>query len=158
MQFDLNSVDSWLKIAIGVITLGALIWKYGKRPAKSIFFFFQNITKVLKTHDQLVNKIETIYYEVTPNGGGSIKDKINKIDKELKENTEVTRTIFYRQRWILDQRDEPIFESGENGECLWVNNIYIKVFKKNKEEYLGEGWKNLIHSNDKDRVFKQWDY
>ena len=101
--------------------------------------------------------IPSIYSELTPNHGSSIKDKIDKIDKKVDENTKVTNLICHRQRWILDNRSEPIFESDANGNCTWVNEKYCQLTKHNISHFIGNGWKSMIHEDDRERVIQEWE-
>lgn len=101
--------------------------------------------------------IPSIYSELTPNHGTSIKDKIDKIDKKVDENTKVTNLICHRQRWILDNRSEPIFECDANGNCTWVNEKYCQLTKHNISHFIGNGWKSMIHEEDRERVIQEWE-
>ena len=101
--------------------------------------------------------IPSIYSELTPNHGSSIKDKIDKIDKKVDENTKVTNLICHRQRWILDNRSEPIFECDINGNCTWVNEKYCQLTKHNISHFIGNGWKSMIHEDDRERVIQEWE-
>ena len=101
--------------------------------------------------------IPSIYSELTPNHGSSIKDKIDKIDKKVDENTKVTNLICHRQRWILDNRSEPIFECDINGNCTWVNEKYCQLTKHNISHFIGNGWKSMIHEEDRERVIQEWE-
>lgn len=127
--------------------------------------------KELKIVEERDKKLDYIYKELKPNGGGSLKDKINRMDEQLQHNTEetiknsketsknleLTKTIFHRQRWLLDQRNEPIFEADNNGLCVWVNDKYLDVFNTTKERCEGHGWKNLVHIDDRDKVVHLWE-
>lgn len=130
---------------------------------KCITFVYTKIKKGylnIKTEYDKICKIHTmipsIYSELTPNHGSSIKDKIDKIDKKVDENTKVTNLICHRQRWILDNRSEPIFECDSNGNCTWVNEKYCQLTKHNISHVIGNGWKNLIHEDDRERVVQEW--
>lgn len=109
--------------------------------------------KVCKLHTM----IETIYSEITPNHGSSLKDKINAIEKELEENSKTTSLIMYRQRWLLNNREEPIFESRNDGSCTWVNDKYCKLTGYTVEDFLNNGWKSVIHEADRERISAEWE-
>lgn len=109
-------------------------------------------------------KIEEIFKEITPNHGGSIKDKINSFDKRinvidenLKRNNQLTEKMFSRQRWILDQTAGPVFESDEDGKCIWANSYYLKLLNRNLDSVVGHGWKNAIAPEDRERVIDNWE-
>lgn len=123
--------------------------------------------KILEKREReelMQRKITKIFEEITPNHGSSIKDKINSLDQRIDKinenlvlNNKLTEKIFCRQKWMLEHEDFPIFESDSEGKCIWVNECYLKLVKRNLEFVVGNGWKNIIFSEDRDRVTKKWD-
>lgn len=126
-------------------------------------FVFSKFMKLMRTikakflyYEEMQSKIEKIFQEVTPNHGTSIKDKINQTVIQLQKNTELTEKIFYRQRWMLDNQDVAIFESDAEGKCVWANVAYLNLVKRDLTFVLGDGWKNIIHPDDRDKVIHNW--
>ena len=115
---DLSYFKPRLDVIIAILTIMGILYKFGR----VCYVFLKNqLLSIKRVHDQ----VDTIFKEITPNGGGSIKDKINLISEQMKANTDMTEKIFLRQRWILDNREEPIFESTDDGRCVWVNKTCI---------------------------------
>lgn len=125
-----------------LIKVGHVIYKFCSDKLKQI------------TEDR--SKLNKIFEEMTPNHGSSLKDKINKLEKSIEKNTELTEKIFYRQRWIMEHQDLPIFESDNDGLCSWVNERYARLFGKSSSNFLGNSWKNIIHPDDRERVELHW--
>jgi|SRR5882724_3571327 len=127
-----------------------LIWKVGRRIVTAIknkYLYLENT----------ISKINEISKEFVPNHGSSLKDILNKMQGELSRNTELTEKIATRQKWIFDNREMPIFESDEEGKCVWVNLAYLDLVKRDMHFLLGNGWKNVIASEDRDRVIHNWE-
>ena len=143
-------INTNLEIIISVLTLMGILIKVGMWLYKKASIQLNSITKV---HSQ----VEAIFKEITPNGGGSIKDKINVMSTEITENTKLTQQIFHRQRWIMDRRNEPIFETTQAGEYVWVNYPFAELVGREKEDIIGHNWKNVIHEDDRHRVISNWD-
>jgi len=146
---EVSNIEDITKLV--TLILGGLGASY--KLGKIVFIFIK------KQYDRIIsvnNKIDIIFKEVTPNGGGSIKDKINTLTDQMTFNTHMTEKIFYRQRWILDNREEPIFESSEDGKCIWVNSYYTKLLKRDAGYFMEHGWKNAIHESDRERVIQNW--
>jgi len=101
-------------------------------------------------------KLDVVFKELIPNHGSSIKDKINKLEQSVAHNNELTEKIFNRQRWLMERQDLPIFESDLNGRYVWVNEKYASLFGKSASHFLGHGWKNTIHPEDRERVEEGW--
>ena len=146
---DFLSIEDTTKLATVVLGFIVALYKFLKISYEFLKKQYERITS-------LHNKVDVIFKEVTPNGGCSIKDKINSLSQQMAENTQMTEKIFHRQRWILDNRDEPIFESSEDGKCIWVNSSYMKLLKRDNTYFIEHGWKNAIHESDRDRVVDNW--
>jgi len=143
-MFSLN-----LETIVAILTITGILIKAGYFIFKWLKKQYQNITTV---HQQ----IDKIFKEITPNGGGSIKDKINLMSKEITSNTEMTEQIFHRQRWIMENRDEAIFEAQPSGELSWVNKPYTKLTGRDSTSLVGHNWKNTVFEEDRERVIQNW--
>ena len=113
--------------------------------------------KKLKPYTTITDDIGKIRAELTSNSGKSLKDLVNKIKADVESNTDLTKTIMCRQRWILDNRAEPIFEADEEGNFTWVNEAFIKLTKRSCYDLLGNKWKNIIAEDERDSIFSHWD-
>jgi len=125
--------------------------------AKGGWWLFKFLRKQYDAISKVHQHVEVIFKEITPNGGGSIKDKVNSMSKEITQNTKLTEQIFYRQRWMMDHREEAIFEAENSGEVSWVNKPYCKLAGRDSNDLLGHNWKNTIHEEDRERVVTNWD-
>jgi PAS domain S-box-containing protein len=125
------------------------------------FKFINNIYCVFKKdieeRAELSNKINVIFNEVTPNHGSSLKDKVDKIEKCIISNQKVIEMIGDRQKWILDKQQIPIFESDGEGMCIWANDAYLELLKRDSTEVMGNGWRNFIHQDDREKVVNEWE-
>lgn len=142
--------DINLEIIVSALTIIGILGKAGWWIFKFLKKQYENISKV---HHQ----VEVIFKEITPNGGGSIKDKVNSMSREISSNTQMTEQIFYRQRWMMDHRQEAIFEAQNSGEISWVNKPYCKLSGRDSTDLLGHNWKNTIIEEDRERVVANWD-
>jgi PAS domain S-box-containing protein len=139
----LENIVSALTI-IGLLAKGGwVVFKFARKQ-------YLNLTRV---HDQ----VDKIFKEIIPNGGGSIKDKVNFMSKEIITNTKMTEQIFHRQRWMMDHRAEAIFEAQLSGEYFWVNKPYCKLVGRDSSHLLGHNWKNTILEEDRERVVSNWE-
>lgn len=128
-------VSHWTTITIGATVIlsgvGTGVW-WMVRKVLAIY------NKAVMIHDQMV-----------PNGGGSLRDAIDKLTSALRMSEQ-------RHRSMLSLVDTAIFESSPHGGCLWVNRAYLRMADRSLEEVLGNGWLNIIHPGDQDRVWRAW--
>ena len=144
-----QSTYDYFQIIIAAGAAAGIIYKISEFVVKKIKKEYNNLTR-------LHTMVETIYSEITPNHGSSIKDKVVAIESKLEENTKMTKQISHRQRWILDNRDEPIFESDPLGNCTWVNDKYCRLSGHDIGFFLGNGWRNIVHEDDRERIVSEW--
>lgn len=43
------------------------------------------------------------------------------------------------------------------GLCLFANDYILRLLVRQQDEFQGSGWRTLIHSDDMDRIERQWD-
>jgi PAS domain S-box-containing protein len=110
----------------------------------------------IKPYTTITDDISKIKAELTSNSGKSLKDLVKKIEVDVESNTNLTKTIMCRQRWILDNRNEPIFEVDEKGNFTWVNEAFIRLTKRSCNDLLNNKWKNIIIESQRDIVFEHW--
>jgi PAS domain-containing protein len=144
-------------ILTGLAAIVGFFITFGKK-------FIKNWHNKIKAKEKMIEKIDRIYSELTPNHGSSLKDKVDKMEMGLEENTKITKettemlkTVTTRQQWILDMQESPIFESDSEGLCIWANEKYVNLICRNKEDLFGNGWKNFIHEDDRKRVIEEWE-
>jgi len=84
-----------------------------------------------------------------PNGGGSVLDKLNRIDSSLQINS--ARTVA-----MINHASHPIFECDVHGNCVLVNKSICDLFGLSPEEMLGSGWISGVDQPDRDDVIDTW--
>lgn len=102
------------------------------------------------------SKLDAILKELKPNGGESLRDAINRIEKHQKMQSNEFQLLKKRS----ETRDEinliANFETDKNGECVWANKHYLNIVGLTLPEVLGNGWANAIADKDREYVFKEW--
>ena len=149
---------NYIELIIGVPTAIAVLWspvKWGINKVRQFDKILAAATPNNK-NDKFHEMIEKIYSEITPNGGGSIKDKINKIDESLHAQSDRISLISEKIGWMLDLDDKILFESDLDGKYTWINKKMKSFTKRDDHFLLGYGWKNAIHDHERDLVFSKW--
>lgn len=88
--------------------------------------------------------------ELSTNGGSSLKDAINRIELKLALQDG-------KHKVTLSLLDVPIWESDENGNCLWVNRAYRRITGYDIDSVKDMGWVSIIASCDRERVSEEWE-
>lgn len=128
--------------------IGALIfiWKsvlvpFGKR--------YKQLTTIYDSLEKTMPIISTLANDFKPNGGNSLRDVINRIDK----NTEGANS----RLWItLELTPHAYYESDELGKYTKINKNWTQVHGLQMAEALGHGWINSVKEDERERVRDEW--
>ena len=145
-------INNWGTTIAGICTASGTIYLFVKRLMKKLkphLEILENLRKLTLT----VNEISSQFQK---NGGSSLADKINSLQKDVKENIVLTKKIENRQIFNSDISDLVMFETDSNGNCTFVNSAYSRLIQRPKEELLGGGWILGIIEEDRDSVLKEW--
>lgn len=140
----LEGLKDWLSL-LGPISAGLVIlWKYFlKKKYDQFTEAHKNLAKVV----EYLPKIERIEMELKPNGGSSIRDAINRIERKV---------VFHDQRQLAMIKSLPFgtWLSDENGKCIDLNRTLCMITGRTESQIKGDNWSNWIL--EKDEVLEEW--
>lgn len=129
-----------------------------------ILAFIKNVSAKIKPYKDIGDKIsniekkmEYVHKELSYNSGTSIKDKICKIEENASKNIQLVNSVLCKQRWLLDNKPEPIFETDERGQFTWVNESFVRLVKRGKNDLMDSKWKIIISEEGRDDCYKHWE-
>ena len=94
----------------------------------------------------ILNKIMA---ELRPNGGSSLRDTIDRIDR-------YSTMTGARVMANMDRDPIPLFESDETGRNTWANAALLQLTGFQIHQVLGGGWINLIYPADRAATGAKW--
>ena len=146
-------MQTWLAIVLtiigiigGIATGCGYIYKHIWKPLSAMY-------KTIYQNKEFVDKV---MYNLSPNGGNSLVDKVNRIENTLKEIHLHTKLIKHKQQTKLYLDNQPMFECDENGYNVFVNRRWCEITGLDEEEALGYGWINALYPSDRQRVHDEW--
>lgn len=142
----LESVVTILLTTASIIGAISVIWKGIIKPIKTSF---SNLSNIYETLEKYLPTIVEISTEFKPNGGSSIKDVLNRIDKN-------TQGHVSRLWTLLETSPLGYFEADVDGECVKVNKRWLELANISADSYKGYGWINGIDPKDRARVVEEW--
>jgi len=120
-----------------------------------IIEFVTMLTTVLfvicRSNSNIKKKIEEQTSQLFPNGGNSLRDVVDRIDKRLV-------TLEATQRALLDLQEEDAghFLADKCGSIFWVSDKFAAILELDKEECLGVEWLKGVAETHKLSVFSTW--
>jgi hypothetical protein len=71
----LSNASSWTQLILSSLEIAALIW--------AGFKYINKITSRLEKLDQIDDRIKKVESQYVPNGGSSMRDAVNRIEKNM---------------------------------------------------------------------------
>jgi PAS domain S-box-containing protein len=132
-------------IVAAIAALGGAVWAI----FKWVIPIFGRVNKSFRS-------IEFVVRELQPNGGSSLRDVINRLEKSVLEVQRDATRMDARQWAIVGSLRDPIWESDPDGLCIRVNQAMLSLTGRSVQEYLGNNWETTIHPGDRSAVFDEW--
>lgn len=137
----------------GIISNVGLILAGASAIISTLLIVYKKVVKPIYNHFKnwydMMDKIDIIFDEVTPNDGKSIKDRVNKTHRGL-------TFVSARLKAHLADTQEASFETDEKGNCNYVNRTYTRLVQRSPSEVMGQGWQNCILEEDREYVIQSW--
>jgi len=140
MNFDngLEITGIVLSLAGGLCASMAWGWKYIIKPTIRLY----------KNQQTLVSSVEDIKKELTTNGGSSIKDTVNRIDRRQIMLDKRSKAIFYNI-------EKAILEVDESGKILWANEEFHNVM--GTKNLNGLDWVSYIDEPQRENFLREFE-
>lgn len=140
-----TSIQPWFDLIIAgsavFVILGA-VWKWVIPAVTSI--------------RARLRDVKFIAEELRPNGGSSIKDKINSLDSNVAGLKQRAEKIDARQWAIVSSLNQPTWESDADGLAIRGNASLLELIGRGQEELVGNGWSNILAHSDVAKVWREW--
>jgi PAS domain-containing protein len=109
-----------------------------------------NVKKMYAAVDTLQATVNSLLKELTPNGGSSLRDAINRIETDIKQ-------VKFLNKTHLDHAvPTAMFTSDGNGICNWVNRACCEFYDTHPGDLIGTGWENYIEQSERSYVRTEW--
>ena len=117
---------------------------------------FKAITRAEQKQLALQKSVEAIKSEVTPNGGGSIKDLVLKLGR-ICERIEIRQKVIdQRSKAALHYQQRILFETDAEGNLVWSNESFYQNTVKHGDISSGLDWITVIHDERRDEFLKEF--
>ena len=143
-------LENWHSLAALIASVVALIgaaWRYVFKPA---YVGFSKLARIVELMETTMPTLVEIAQEFRPNGGGSLRDIIDRIECDLDMQRGRTRAV-------LETSTIPMFEANSDGECEWVNKRWCDLAGMTEVQARGHGWQTGVHQDDRGRVHAEWE-
>lgn len=136
MKVLLGQLKEWLELLAPFGVVFGLVWRFWLKA------------RMDELRD-LYSQIKVISEEFRPNGGSTLRDAINRIEKKITLQEQKTRAI-------LQSLPVGTWTSDSSGKFIAINKSFCQIVKRLESEMLGDNWMNWLHADDREDVWEEW--
>jgi len=116
---------------------------------KNLKTFSTNINKTITQVEELYPLVLKLNEDLKPNGGSSLRDAIDRIDRRVALSEQ-------RSRYFAEHPGEISFETDADGNTIWVSKGWQETYGLSSDDAIGRGWINGVYIDDREDVVKEW--
>jgi PAS domain S-box-containing protein len=144
VQIEVLTIEQGATI-VGALGAIGITWRVVPATVKALGRF----SHVCDRLDAIEAQLAAVVAEIKPNGGGSIKDAIKRIEVKLSRAKSM-------QRLMLEASDTAHYETDDRGGNVWANEACARMLGVQVADFAGAGWRNCIHQDDRQMVGREW--
>ena len=107
--------------------------------------------------EAISNKLDKVVAEVTPNGGGSMKDAVGNLVDGQMSMTKAVKRIEATQTATMQLTDKAFWRSNPDGFCTFASPRLCKLVGVDASAILEMAWVSLVKQSDRASVKIEWD-
>lgn len=101
--------------------------------------------------------LDEIRAELKPNGGSSLRDAVNKIDKRTRNMEIAITTLQASHEALTEVVDVPFFRADSQGSTIYCSSALCRLAgMTSPREYMGINWLTFVHPDDLEHVKSNW--
>lgn len=143
----------WLSAPLSVALLSAA-WARRERLKAWCLARWQNRTGARL--ERLTELVERVVKEVTPNGGGSLKDAVVRNEAKTDALAARVEALSVNLRATNELSDRPWFVLDGAGELTDCNDAYLDLVGLAKPDVLGLGWTSALDTREMGLMLEKW--
>ena len=146
-MFDLNAENlAMISTAGGIVSsICFFLWKKLIKPAINL----------MDDHQEIKKSIDIIKSEVTPNGGGSMKDAINCLRDTCTNIERSQKVLDQRSKASLHYHDRALLEVDRFGRISWFNEKFEVLSEGCDSPKEGFDWVNIVDESEREEFVKE---
>jgi len=153
---DWTAVQAVVEIVVGAGTITYATWRfalmpYAIRPTRSMINELKAMPGLreqngllMKQQEVILKRLDEVIGELRPNGGNSMRDVINKLDKKVDTTMRFTRAILGSNPMAV--------ELSPSGGIVSVSRGITRHLHRTESELEGSNWIGCIHVDDRHKA------
>lgn len=156
MWEQLKAYGEILTAAVAVLSGVALVYRKARRHIRALSALYSLMeSPAFVAMNRLaesgaLDHLPAAINQLRPNGGDSLLDRITRIELGLYTSAQKYRHLFSVQKL-------PYWEADESGALIHASDEMATLTGLQIHDLLGNGWVAALHSDDRPRVFDEWE-
>lgn len=146
LSFTVQEISAFVVLIGALMTLSARVRAAVKKGWLKLFPTRTYLKKHIEEEEVLLN---SILKELKPNDSTSLRDAIDRI-----EDKQTGLEAFLSAQ--LNVHTLAIVRTDVEGKLIYVNRHYQRMLGVAAHEVTGDGWINVIHPSERDKIYKLW--
>lgn len=130
-----------------ILTASNVIWVRAIKP----------IVDSAKSIVHLRDSVAFISAQLAPNGGATLRDSIDRVERRVKVIDERAAVIDARHKMLLNQEQFVYFEADREGAVTLITRVAMRWTGRATEDLAGSGWLNMIWPADRSLLAEEWE-
>ena len=105
----------------------------------------------------LNQSIAYITAQLAPNGGASLRDTIDRVERRVRIIDERAAVIDARHKMLLNQEQFVYFEADAEGSITLITRVAMRWTGRATEDLAGAGWLNMVWPSDRNILAAEWE-
>lgn len=124
----------------------------------------ESLAKLPDQFETLQTDVQDMKYQLSPNGGRSVSDRVDKLTAGQQQTHEVLRTLSEhvaalarKQQAGFHLSDRCLLEFDSDGRCIFANRAFLRFTGRTEADIMGTGWTSSFHPDDRREVARSWE-
>lgn len=130
-----------------ILTASKVIWTAAIKP----------VVESAKSIVHLRDSVSYISAQLAPNGGASLRDTIDRVERQVRRIDERAAVIDARHKMLLNQEQFVYFEADAAGSITLITRVAMRWTGRATEDLNGAGWLNMIWPADRSLLAEEWE-
>lgn len=122
------------------------VWRKAVIPARA-FIAVERARR--ERQDKMFETLERVANELSPNGGASMRDSVDRMEVGI-------QMLAQRFRIALYDSDRGILEFDSTGALTWANRTFRDLLGRDMDELERDGWINAIPHERREALLDEW--
>ena len=131
-----------------ILALLVFLWR-GRNWIAGVWRNVRYLCSAREMQENILESLNEIKEQMKPNGGNSIRDSLNRIERRQERDGAFLKTQ-------LNAHHKALFECDASGRCVWTNRPHTHLTGFTLDQMRGMGWINLVAANEREAVMSKW--